>query len=86
MHPDNVGKQFKLFHGTDAVFSSGDVITPQSTAKDGSEGYGYAFATPDKEYAAEHGANVYEVEGFGDERGHPDNEDAVVSKVGFKVK
>jgi hypothetical protein len=86
-NPENVGQQFEhLFHGTDATFASGDLVTPQAVSKDGEKGYGYAFATPDREYAAEHGKNVYEVEGLGDEYVHPDNEDAVVSRTGFRVK
>lgn len=87
MHPNNVGQQFEhLFHGTDAKFKPGDLVTPQTISRDGEKGYGYAFATPDKVYAAEHGKNVYEVEGLGDEHVHPDNEDAVVSRTGFRVK
>jgi len=78
------GPQF-LYHGTDADLEPEDMVTPQGTSKDGAEGYGWAFATPDSEYAAEHGKNVYLVEGTGDEQVHPDNEEAVVSKKGFRV-
>lgn len=74
-----------LFHGTDAALNPGDVVTPQNTAKNGEEGYGWAFATPDKEYAAEHGKNIYHVEAPDDAQIHPDNEEAVVSKKGFRV-
>jgi hypothetical protein len=74
-----------LFHGTDAVLKPGDVVTPQETSRDGEAGYGWAFATPDRDYAKEHGTNIYRVEAPEDAQIHPDNEDAVVSKEGFKV-
>jgi hypothetical protein len=74
-----------LFHGTSAALKPGDVVTPQATSKDGEEGYGWAFATPDAEYAGEHGSNVYQVEVPDDAQVHPDNEDAIVSKKGFRV-
>ena len=44
MHPDNIGKQFELFHGTVHPFKEGDLITPQGDDK-------HAWATPDISYA-----------------------------------
>jgi hypothetical protein len=31
MHPENIGQQFELFHGTNVNLKPGEVITPQST-------------------------------------------------------
>ena len=50
MHPDNVGKQFKLYHGTDARLSPGDIVRPGS------------WGTYSKNVAGYHGAYVYHVE------------------------
>ena len=74
-----------LFHGSRALLKEGDLVEPNRPPSDGGEPYGVAFATPDLDYASEHGNNVYQVEGLGDEYVHPDNEDAVVSKTGFRV-
>ena len=47
MHPDNVGKQFELFHGTAHPFKPGDLVTPQGMHGDSQ----YAWATPHIDYA-----------------------------------
>jgi hypothetical protein len=77
------GPQF--YHGSNHSFEPGDIVSPQKLSKDKEKGSGWAFATPDKDYAAEHGKYVYVVESLGDEAPHPDNEEAIVSKKGFRV-
>jgi hypothetical protein len=47
-----------LFHGTNAVFKIGDVITPDPSDEGGMS---VAHATESQRYASEHGPNVYKV-------------------------
>ena len=47
MHPDNIGQQFELFHGTTHPFEIGDVVKPRLN----SSGKREAFAGSDAEVA-----------------------------------
>jgi hypothetical protein len=78
-----------LFHGSNHLFSPGDLVIPREAERGEYPEPGISYATPDKNLAKRFGKHIFQVEPIDREKTYAhkytDTAYEVLSPVGFKV-